>query len=261
MHTLRQFKKGDFLFRQGDASDRVFLVKSGEIEVWREVGADSVLLGHVRQGEWLGEMGVIEGRNKSATARASVEGEAEVFTVEQFLGRISTDPTLSRDLILRLSIRLRGIEDKFAGEILRFSHDAAPEQTAPEPAQVNDIKISITAESTELQALIGEAPVHVARLPFLIGRVPAEGESIPSRSADLMIKDIMPFRLSRQHFLITRSGSGYSLSDLASTLGTIVNGQAIGHHFAKDAAPLQRGENHIVAGGWDSAFKFLVTIN
>ena len=93
MHTLRQFKKGDFLFRQGDASDRVFLVKSGEIEVWREVGADSVLLGHVRQGEWLGEMGVIEGRNKSATARASVEGEAEVFTVEQFLGRISTDPT------------------------------------------------------------------------------------------------------------------------------------------------------------------------
>lgn len=84
---------------------------------------------------------------------------------------------------------------------------------------------------------------------------------MPSRSPDLMIKDDRPFRLSRQHFLIARSASGYSLSDLGSALGTIVNGQAIGHHFAKDSAQLQPGQNHIVAGGWDSAFKFLVTIN
>ena len=48
MTTLSQFKKGDLLFRQGDASDRVLRVRSGEIEVLREVGATSVLLGHVR---------------------------------------------------------------------------------------------------------------------------------------------------------------------------------------------------------------------
>src|SRR6202023_3927317 len=43
----------------------------GEIEVLRETGTASVLLGHVRGGEWLGEMGVIEGRSRSATARAA----------------------------------------------------------------------------------------------------------------------------------------------------------------------------------------------
>jgi Cyclic nucleotide-binding domain len=77
MDTVRQFKIGDILFRQGDASDRVFLLRSGEFEVWREIGTNSVLLGHVRQGEWLGEMGVIEGRKRSATAVAGASGSEE----------------------------------------------------------------------------------------------------------------------------------------------------------------------------------------
>ena len=39
MTTLSQYKEGDFLFRQGDASDHVLRVRSGEIEILREVGA------------------------------------------------------------------------------------------------------------------------------------------------------------------------------------------------------------------------------
>jgi CRP/FNR family cyclic AMP-dependent transcriptional regulator len=48
MNTLGQFKKGDLLFRQGDASDHVLRVRSGEIEALQEIGTASVLLGHVR---------------------------------------------------------------------------------------------------------------------------------------------------------------------------------------------------------------------
>jgi CRP/FNR family transcriptional regulator, cyclic AMP receptor protein len=63
----------------------------------------AVLLGHVRHGEWLGEMGVIEGLNRSATARANEEGEAGVLSVQQFLERVSSDPGRARELILRLA--------------------------------------------------------------------------------------------------------------------------------------------------------------
>jgi CRP-like cAMP-binding protein len=52
-----QFKTGGVLSRQGDPSDYVLRVCAGEIEVLRKVGSDSILLGHVREGEWLGEMG------------------------------------------------------------------------------------------------------------------------------------------------------------------------------------------------------------
>ena len=257
MAKLSQFKKGDLLFQQADASDRVLRVRSGEVEVLREVGAATVLLGHARGGEWLGEMGVIEGRSRSATARAATDGEVEVLTARQFLEQVSSDPALARDLILRLSIRLRRIEDKIAGDLLPFAHDHSPDGTVI----AEDATILLVAQNEALRARIGAAAIHVAKLPFLAGRIPVEGEAKPLRLPDLLIEDEAPFRLSRQHFMITRSGDRLILSDLGSTLGTIVNGQAIGHHFTKDAAPLHRGENHVVAGGWDSPFEFLVSIS
>jgi CRP/FNR family transcriptional regulator, cyclic AMP receptor protein len=118
-----EFRKGDVLFRQDDVSDRVFRVSRGEVEVLREVGSASVLLGHVREGEWLGEMGVIENRNRSATARAATDGVVEVITARQFLDRVSGDPTLARALMLRLSVRLKRIEDKVAGDLLPLADD------------------------------------------------------------------------------------------------------------------------------------------
>jgi CRP-like cAMP-binding protein len=264
MTTLSQYKEGDFLFRQGDASDHVLRVRSGEIEVLREVGATSVLLGHVRDGEWLGEMGVIEGRNRSATARATADGEVEVLTARQFLERVSSDPALARNLILRLSIRLRRVEDKIAGDVLPFAHDRSPDgtgETVSGTVIADDATISLAAQSDALRARIGVAPIHVAELPFLVGRVLVDGDAQPLRRPDLLIDDEEPFRLSRQHFMIARSGDRLLVSDLGSTLGTMVNGRAIGHHFMKDAEPLHRGENHVVAGGWDSPFELLVSIS
>ena len=121
MPTFSQFKKGDVLFRQGDASDRVLRIRSGEIEVLREVGEASVLLGEVREGEWLGEMGVIENRNRSATARAAADGAAEVFTAGQFLDQVTRDPALARGVILRLSwsILVAAAGEWYVGSIFR----------------------------------------------------------------------------------------------------------------------------------------------
>jgi len=264
MTTLSEFKKGDMLFRQGDASDRVLMVRTGEIEVLREIGVTSVLLGHVRDGEWLGEMGVIENRSRSATARAAADGEVEILTAQQFLDRVSSDPALARDLILRLSVRLRKIEDKIAGDLLPFAHDRSrdgPGGTTSDAVIAGDARISLTAQTDALRARIGAAPIHVANLPFLVGRVPGERETKPLRRPDLLIEDEEPFRLSRQHFMIGRCGDQILVSDLGSTLGTIVNGRAIGHHFMKDASSLHRGENHVVAGGGDSPFVLLISVN
>jgi CRP/FNR family cyclic AMP-dependent transcriptional regulator len=266
MTTLIQYKEGDFMFRQGDASDRVLRVRSGEIEILREVGATTVLLGHVRDDEWLGEMGVIEGRSRSATARAVTDGEVEVevLTARQFLERVSSDPALARDLILRLSVRLRRIEDKIAGDLLPFAHDRSSDgagETASDAVIADDATIWLAAQSDALRARIGSPPIHVAKLPFLVGRIPVEDDAQPLRCPDLLIEDEEPFRLARQHFMIARSGDRLLVSDLGSTLGTMVNGWSIGHHFMRDAEPLHRGENHVVAGGEDSPFKFSVFIS
>jgi|HubBroStandDraft_6_1064221.scaffolds.fasta_scaffold370294_2 hypothetical protein len=43
---------------------------------------------NVRDGEWLGEMGVIEGRSRNATAPAAADGEVEVLTARQCSERV-----------------------------------------------------------------------------------------------------------------------------------------------------------------------------
>ena len=77
---------------------------------------------------------------------------------------------------------------------------------------------------------------------------------------DLKLDDTMPFRLSRNHFMIENRDGSYYVRDLRSTLGTIVNGQPIGEHFRSDEAPLRAGENEVIAGGVDSRFAFSVLV-
>jgi CRP/FNR family transcriptional regulator, cyclic AMP receptor protein len=77
---------------------------------------------------------------------------------------------------------------------------------------------------------------------------------------DLKLDDTVPFRLSRNHFMIEKRDGSYYVRDLRSTLGTIVNGQPIGEHFRGDDAPLRTGENEVIAGGVDSQFVFSVFI-
>lgn len=267
MANSMNFNAGEVLFRQGEVSGYVLWVENGEIEVLREHGDASILIGHVRGGEWLGEMGVIENRRRSATARASMDGAAEVLSAQEFLDRVSRDATLARDLIQRLSIRLRRIEDKIAGDLLPGAPNSASSsagvednEALPDEIIPNDAPVALIARSDALRGWMGETRLPVERLPFVVGRAPISGEAPPLRKPDLCIDDCEPFRLSRNHFMISRDRNRLLVVDLGSTLGTVVNGQAIGQNFMRDTALLRRGDNHLIAGGWGSPFDFTVSV-
>jgi CRP-like cAMP-binding protein len=52
----RHFNQGDILFRQGDPSDYVLSIRSGSVEILREVGDSMIVLGTVLAGQFVGEM-------------------------------------------------------------------------------------------------------------------------------------------------------------------------------------------------------------
>ena len=104
-------------------------------------------------------------------------------------------------------------------------------------------------------------PLGLGDLPFIVGRGSDAGEGLPRLQPDLKLDDTVPFRLSRNHFMIEKRDGSYYVRDLCSTLGTIVNGEPIGNHFRGDDAPLQAGENEVIAGGVDSPFVFSLVIS
>ena len=258
--TCTQFAEGHFLFREGDPADSVFRLLSGAVDILRELDGDPILLGTVGAGQFIGEMGVVENRPRNATARAASEVEVEILTPTEFLDQIARSPRAARELIQRLSQRLREADDRIVNDERRGgrvhgTRKDADSQTAAE--SVNNAYLA--AKNPWLQRQF-HAPLGLGDLPFVVGRGPVAREGLPPLQPDLKLDDTVPFRLSRNHFMIEKRDGSYYVRDLCSTLGTIVNGEPIGDHFRGDDAPLQAGENEVIAGGVDSPFIFSVFI-
>ena len=137
--TRTHFAEGQILFREGDPADGVFRLISGTVDVLRELDGDPILLGTVGTGQFIGEMGVVENRPRSATARAASEVEVEFLTPTEFVGEIAGSPRTARELIQRLSQRLREADDRIVNDERRSARahnwKNADDQTAVLSAQ------------------------------------------------------------------------------------------------------------------------------
>jgi len=256
--TNTHFAVGQVLFREGDPADSVFRLLRGAVDIFRELDGEPILLGSVGAGQFIGEMGVVENRPRSATARAASQVEVEILTAAEFFDQIASSPPAARELIRRLSQRLREADDRIVNDERRngralVNWNNADSQTAE--ASVSNAYVA--AKHPWLQRQL-HTPLALSNLPFVVGRAPVAGEELPLLPLDLKLDDTPPFRLSRNHLMVEKRGGSYHVHDLRSTLGTIVNGEPIGTHFRIDDAPLRAGENEVIAGGVDSPFVFSV---
>jgi CRP/FNR family transcriptional regulator, cyclic AMP receptor protein len=258
--TRTRFAQGQILFKEGDPSDGVFRLLSGSVDVVRELDGDHILLGTVGAGQFIGEMGVVENRPRSATVRAANEVQAEFLSPTEFLDQIASSPRAARELIQRLSQRLREADDRIVNDERRSGRAHQNSKDLEHQTAASSLSNAyLAAKNAWLQHQF-QTPLGLGDLPFVVGRRPVAGEGAPLWEPDLTLDDTVPFRLSRNHFVIELRDGGYHVRDLRSTLGTIVNGEPIGNHFRTDDAPLQVGVNEVIAGGVDSPFVFTVSI-
>ena len=250
--TIRVYAPGEVLIRQGTASDCAFFLRSGEVEVVREAGDEGILLGRVGPGEYVGEMGVLENRERSATLRAVSEVEAELIPRQAFLDRAQVNPQLAYRLVLRLSSRLRDVQSMLD----RLHHGT----DVDEAAAARLPRVTIEAESAAARLSVGKARLVVRRFPYVVGRRAAPQEPAVGHHVDLELADTEPYRLSRAHFSIAAEGHGIFVRDLGSLLGTVVDGAALGRELSSDRAALAPGRNRIVPGGEGSPYAFAVTV-
>jgi len=72
--TEKRFPKGEFVFRQGDVGDRVYVVKEGEVEAVRaDAEGKLVVVSRVGPGEFFGEMALLTDAPRNASVRAATD--------------------------------------------------------------------------------------------------------------------------------------------------------------------------------------------
>ena len=103
----RSYRRGEALFTEGDLSDRVVLVEEGWVKISAATpDGHEVVLGIRGPGQVLGELSVIDGSPRSASAVALEHVEAAIVPASDF-ARALDNAALAREMLVALSERLR----------------------------------------------------------------------------------------------------------------------------------------------------------
>ncbi|HSD65549.1 MAG TPA: cyclic nucleotide-binding domain-containing protein, partial [Vicinamibacteria bacterium] len=105
---LLEFGPGEVVFRQGDEGDRLFVVKSGVLEVIAAPsdGSEPVVVAYLGTGEVIGELALLTGSPRSATVRSPEHAELFVVDKAVFFDLMDILPAFSRNLCVVLAKRL-----------------------------------------------------------------------------------------------------------------------------------------------------------
>jgi CRP-like cAMP-binding protein len=104
---LEELGAGQVLFHQGDAGDRLCIVKSGVLEVVAvRDGTEAAPLAYLGEGEVVGELALLTGSPRSATVRCPQRAVVLTLDRQVFNDLLQTLPTFARDLCVVLGKRL-----------------------------------------------------------------------------------------------------------------------------------------------------------
>ena len=108
--SLVRLAAGDWLFRQGDAADRLYIVRSGRLEVVLESSDPPRRINALTAGDLVGELALITGEPRSASVRARRDSELAAVDRSQFEGLLLDRPEFALALVHRLADSLQGRE-------------------------------------------------------------------------------------------------------------------------------------------------------
>jgi CRP/FNR family transcriptional regulator, cyclic AMP receptor protein len=107
-----QLHRGQALFTEGDLADRVFIIEHGWVMISSIApGGREIVLGIRGPGDVIGDLSVLDGAPRSATAVAVGDVEATV-SPGSALTRALSDAATARELLRILAVRLRDADRK-----------------------------------------------------------------------------------------------------------------------------------------------------
>jgi CRP/FNR family transcriptional regulator, cyclic AMP receptor protein len=105
---INEYAVGDVIFEEGSTGRELYVVLDGTVEIAKMNGASKTTIVTLGKGEFFGEMAVIDGSSRSATAIAAAAG-TKVMRINhaRFVYLVSQQPAFALMIMDALSKRLR----------------------------------------------------------------------------------------------------------------------------------------------------------
>lgn len=256
------FGEGQVIFKQGEPSDKFFIIRSGQVVLTREANGVTTELGKAGPGEVVGEMGVLQNLPRSATATAKGRVWLYGMTLSDLADKRSDGQDHPGTIVSRvLAQRLRKSMEKLDQASLEKL--AAPLAPPPAPARNVSpspvIKVGIrmgwrTGEQVQWSEQNSE---HT--LPMIFGREPGP-QGAPAGTELVLIEENPPQRLAPLQFSLEFQNGAVLLRDDQSLHGTEVSGISVGPSAGMTQVQLPAGTHVLVAGGEGSPYVLALEI-
>lgn len=244
------YASGEVIYRPGDSSEYAYNILDGQVELLVGDQEKPVLLAVLGEGEIFGEMGLVEERPRSMTARAIGAVTLEIISRDEFTKLLTQDPVKGMRYLRSLFERLR-VMNNIVGRHAEVETTQAVVTGAS--------RVTILANSRRAHQSLPANGVVVNKFPFRIGRAGSDDDG-PLDNNDLVLQDSHPYTVSRNHFAIERRSEGFFIVDRGSRVGTTVNGVHIGGKSESSEASLRSGENSLHIGARGSHFRLHIRI-
>jgi CRP/FNR family cyclic AMP-dependent transcriptional regulator len=108
LSVRRSYPEGGIVFSQGDPGDALYGVATGKVRISASAAdGKEVFLNIMEPGDTFGEIALLDGNPRTATASATAPSELMLIMREPFLGLLQREPTLSVHLLRLLCQRIR----------------------------------------------------------------------------------------------------------------------------------------------------------
>ena len=164
-----RYHRGQTLFHQGDDGDAMFLVESGLVRISAELAdGQEAILAEIRPGKTFGELVLLDGAPRSATAVAVEETVTLRLPRESFNELLDSDGAFRRRILEGLAIELRratehvgelhflDLPGRLASRLARMAREA-------DPSGVRDVALGRHYSQSELASMIGGTRQSVNR--------------------------------------------------------------------------------------------------
>ena len=173
----RAFEPGQVVFREGDASDTCYIVRSGRARATREhSGGRTITLAAFGPGDVFGELALFEDERRSATIEA-IEQTGVVAVLGPDMRRLMIEhPGISARLVIALGRRLRETNERLSRQSFQTVQSRVAvvlsELVAQERAEQGEdgADVMVTATQADLAQLAGSSRESASRFLAVLER-------------------------------------------------------------------------------------------
>ena len=128
---VRNVKSGTAIFSAGDTGDSLCLIESGRVRIsMADEDGRHLVLTELAQGDFFGEIALIDGKPRSADAIAIEDVRLAVLSRDDFLGFVRGSPDVAMEMISAVSHRLRRTDELLRRRVSRnFNEEEDAQKT------------------------------------------------------------------------------------------------------------------------------------